>query len=79
MLALLPSHMLLAGLAQASQIIINSSPPTGNVEYSLPSKRTFLLNVPESYKHGEPHPVVFSFHGGKFPTSELVNKFTDMV
>ncbi len=64
MIALIPLLLLVAGIAQGSQIAFTSKPPTGNVEYILPTERTFLLNVPEAYKHGEPHPVVFSFHGG---------------
>jgi poly(3-hydroxybutyrate) depolymerase len=42
-----------------------SSPPTGHVERVFPDERTFLLNVPEAYEHGVPHPLVLSFHGGE--------------
>ncbi|OWZ60978.1 hypothetical protein AYX15_06793 [Cryptococcus neoformans] len=41
-----------------------NKPLTGNVVYELlETERTFLLNVPENYVHGEAHPLVFSFHG----------------
>jgi poly(3-hydroxybutyrate) depolymerase len=56
--------LLIAGLARASQVTLSSKPPTGNVPHSLPTERTFLLNVPAAYTHGEPHPLVLSFHGG---------------
>lgn len=43
-----------------------NKPLTGNIVYELlETERTFLLNVPENYVHGEAHPLVFSFHGGK--------------
>ncbi|PVH72476.1 carbohydrate esterase family 1 protein [Cadophora sp. DSE1049] len=68
----------IAGLSLASQVILSSSnPATGNIAYRLPTERTFLLNVPNSYKHGESHPVVFSFHGaGGF--SEKQQRITEL-
>lgn len=59
----------IAGLSLASQDILSIIPATGNIAYQLPTERTFLLNVPDSYIHGEPHPVVFSFHGGNLNCS----------
>ena len=63
--------LLLAGLAQASQVVLSEQPQVGNVAYTLPTERTFLLNVPATYSHGEPYPLVMSFHGG----NALVIKF----
>ncbi|KAK8866192.1 hypothetical protein IAR55_001343 [Kwoniella newhampshirensis] len=64
---MLAKSLLLAAstlVAAASQQLVLSSPPTGNRAYALEwSERTFLLNVPAAYVHGEPHPLVFSFHG----------------
>lgn len=64
--------LLAADLGRVSQVpIVNqdaslsTEPATGNIPYILPTERTFLLNVPESYKHEEPHPLVLSFHGGE--------------
>lgn len=64
--------LLVAGLCRASQVPIadhdvslSTVPAKGNIPYILPTERTFLLNVPEAYKHGEPHPLVLSFHGGE--------------
>lgn len=52
-----------------TQIVLSDAsaeqPQTGNVAYTLPTERTFLLNVPAAYKHDEPHPLVLSFHGGQ--------------
>ncbi|RDW73140.1 putative poly(3-hydroxybutyrate) depolymerase protein [Coleophoma cylindrospora] len=68
--------LLVAGLAHASQIIL-SPPIKGNIAYTLPTERTFLLNVPEAYTHGEPHPLVLSFHGaGGF--SEKQQRITEL-
>lgn len=64
--------LLAASLGRAWQIPIvghdaslDSKPATGNIPYKLPTERTFLLNVPDAYAHGEPHPLVLSFHGGE--------------
>lgn len=56
--------LLIAGLARPSQVPLSSKPNTGNIPHSLPTERTFLLNVPVAYTHGELHPLVLSFHGG---------------
>ena len=64
MIALVHSALLFAGLVQESQVILSSKPTTGNVAYTLPTERTFLLNVPAAYDHEELHPLVLSFHGG---------------
>lgn len=62
--------LLTASLSKASRVLTGggggggAEPPTGNIAYTLPTERTFLLNVPETYKHGEEHPLVLSFHGG---------------
>lgn len=61
----LPAISLIAGVAQAAQVVLTGKPTIGNIAYSLPTDRTFLLNVPAGYIHGEPHPLVLSFHGGK--------------
>lgn len=45
---------------------VDSKPQLGNVTIPLENGRTFLLNVPEAYEHGQSHPLVLSFHGGKF-------------
>lgn len=37
----------------------------GNSEIVLQTGRTCLLNVPDTYKHGQLHPLVLSFHGGE--------------
>ncbi|KAK1765151.1 putative poly depolymerase protein [Phialemonium atrogriseum] len=60
---LVPMSLLVAGLAEASQFVLSYEPKTGNVAYTLPTQRTFLLNVPETYAHGEDYPLVLSFHG----------------
>ncbi|ODN81114.1 hypothetical protein L202_03208 [Cryptococcus amylolentus CBS 6039] len=54
-------------------------PPTGSFNITLPSEREFLLNVPAGYKHGEKHPLVFSFHGanGNKVTQELITGLSD--
>lgn len=52
--------------SQEAQVLLSSQLPTGNIAYTLPTNRTFLLNVPAGYVHGEPHPLVLSFHGGRF-------------
>jgi poly(3-hydroxybutyrate) depolymerase len=65
MFVLIKFFLVLAGLVQASQLILSSQPRTGNVAYTLPTERTFLLNIPEDYVHGEPYPLVLSFHGGE--------------
>lgn len=59
--------LLLSASTQASQVVLSaeSKSQTGNVAYTLPTERTFLLNVPEAYRHGDPHPLVLSFHGGE--------------
>lgn len=69
---MLPTLLFALGVqsALASQVVLsgfgpNISPPAkGNVKYTLPTERTFLLNVPDSYNHEESHPLVLSFHGG---------------
>lgn len=74
----LVSTLLAASFRKASQVVLNlnnhleglTAPKTGNIPYTLPTERTFLLNVPETYKHEEAHPLVLSFHGGK---SILIN------
>lgn len=57
-----------ASFTGATQIVLSDAsaegPQTGNVAYTLPTERTFLLNVPAAYQHEEPHPLVLSFHGG---------------
>jgi len=53
-----------SGLVQASQVVLSQGPPKGNVAYTLPTERTFLLNVPATYSHGTPYRLVLSFHGG---------------
>lgn len=66
--ALLASQI---GGTRATQVVLSDAsaeqPQTGNVAYTLPTERTFLLNVPAAYKHEEPHPLVLSFHGGQSP------------
>lgn len=67
--AVFVTALLTASLSKASQVLTGgggggAEPPTGNIAYTLPTERTFLLNVPEAYKHGEEHPLVLSFHGG---------------
>jgi polyhydroxybutyrate depolymerase len=58
-----------APLALASQVVLSGlrplRPPTGNIPYTLPTERTFLLNVPPTYDDAEKYPLVLSFHGGK--------------
>lgn len=44
---------------------LSTTPQTGNIKYTLPTERTFLLNVPEAYEHEEAYPLVLSFHGGE--------------
>ncbi|CAK7222194.1 hypothetical protein SCUCBS95973_004758 [Sporothrix curviconia] len=74
---ILPAISLVVGLAQAAQIVLSGKPATGNVAYSLPTNRTFLLNVPAGYVHGERHPLVLSFHGaGGF--SEKQQRVTEL-
>ncbi|KAL3426108.1 hypothetical protein PVAG01_02899 [Phlyctema vagabunda] len=69
-------YLLLAASTQASQVIL-SAPATGNVAYTLPSERTFLLNVPAAYVHEKAHPLVLSFHGaGGF--SEKQQRITEL-
>lgn len=62
-----------ASFTRASQVVLSDasaeSPETGNVAYTLPTERTFLLNVPAAYEHEEPHPLVLSFHGGQLKTA----------
>lgn len=78
------STLLTAGFRKASQVVLDNSqagqaehlntavaPPTGNIPYTLPTERTFLLNVPEAYEHGEKHPLVLSFHGGEYSNMSL--------
>lgn len=65
MFALTRAVLLVASLVDASQVVLSSNPKTGNVKYVLPTERTFLLNVPTSYKHGDALPLVLSFHGGR--------------
>ncbi|KAK6193831.1 hypothetical protein LQW54_012051 [Pestalotiopsis sp. IQ-011] len=68
--------------ALASQVVLSgphssSSPVRGNVKYTLPTERTFLLNVPDTYEHEESHPLVLSFHGaGGF--SEKQQRITEL-
>lgn len=65
--ALLASQI---SVTRATQVVLGDAseqPQTGNVAYTLPTERTFLLNVPAAYKHDEPHPLVLSFHGGQSP------------
>ena len=50
-----------------------SHPPTGHHEKVFPDQRTFLLNVPEKYEHGVPHPLVLSFHGGELRVADHLN------
>ena len=59
-----------SSLVTASQLVLAKQPAVGNVAYTLPTARTFLLNVPAAYSHGMPHPLVLSFHGGN---SRLAN------
>lgn len=69
--------LLLAAVTKASQVIISAQPATGNVEYTLPTERTFLLNVPETYDHEDSYPLVLSFHGaGGF--SEKQQRVTEL-
>lgn len=60
--------LLFASLALASflpsQKVLSRNPQ--HVFRTLPSGRSFLLNVPQAYNHDVAHPVVFSFHGGKY-------------
>lgn len=61
-------HACLTGASQVvltDDDIVANGPRTGNIPYTLPTERTFLLNVPAAYRHGEPHPLVLSFHGGE--------------
>lgn len=62
---------LLSSLWTGSSILVGPSPPTGHVDRQLPTERTFLLNVPTTYTHGTPHPLILSFHGGKWPGSRI--------
>lgn len=75
---MLINHLLLvAAVTQATQVTLSSAPATGNVEYILPTERTFLLNVPETYNHEEDYPLVLSFHGaGGF--SEKQQRVTEL-
>lgn len=66
------STLLATSLDKASQLVLGTqgldaatAPATGNIAYTLPTERTFLLNVPEDYQHGQQHPLVLSFHGGE--------------
>lgn len=78
MVALVQAILLVAQLAQASQIVLSSQPKTGNIKYMLPTERTFLLNVPEAYS-GEPLPLVLSFHGahGNSLRQQMVTELSD--
>ncbi|KAH8893470.1 alpha/beta-hydrolase, partial [Thozetella sp. PMI_491] len=71
--------LLFAGLAPAYQKILASAPTTGNIAYTLPTERTFLLNVPEVYDHDEPHPLVLSFHGagGNSKKQQRITELSD--
>lgn len=69
-----PSQLVLNSLIQDAESKLGLSsvptkvekPLTGNIVYELlETERKFLLNVPDNYLHGETHPLVFSFHGGK--------------
>lgn len=78
----LVSRLLTASFNKASQVVLGNhygplagegqvtavggGPATGNIAYTLPTERTFLLNVPEAYQHREQHPLVLSFHGGEY-------------
>lgn len=62
------------GESSQNSLVAGNVPPlavpvTGNIHYTLPTERTFLLNVPEAYTYDEPLPLVLSFHGGKSPIS----------
>jgi poly(3-hydroxybutyrate) depolymerase len=65
MFVLISLFLAIVGLVKASQLVLSSQPLTGNVAYTLLTERTFLLNIPEDYVHGEPYPLVLSFHGGE--------------
>jgi poly(3-hydroxybutyrate) depolymerase len=65
MFVLINFFLVVASLVQASQLVLSSQTRTGNVAYTIPTERTFLLNIPEDYVHGEPYPLVLSFHGGE--------------
>lgn len=69
-----PSQLVLNSLVRDAEIKFGLSseptkvakPLTGNIVYELlETERKFLLNVLDNYVHGETHPLVFSFHGGK--------------
>jgi polyhydroxybutyrate depolymerase len=71
------SLLFIAGVTEASQVIFSPRPVTGNVAYTLPTERTFLLNIPTAYNHEESHPLVLSFHGaGGF--SEKQQRITEL-
>ncbi|KAL1864919.1 hypothetical protein VTK73DRAFT_5605 [Phialemonium thermophilum] len=77
MASLLRVAAFIGSLARASQVVLSEGPPVGNVAYTLPTERTFLLNVPTTYAHGEPYPLVLSFHGaGGF--SEKQQRVTEL-
>lgn len=69
------STLLTASFRKASQVVLGNGQAegltaavalsTGNIAYTLPTERTFLLNVPETYQHEEKYPLVLSFHGGE--------------
>ena len=64
MVSFIQIAVFVAGFAQATQVVLVDEPQVGNVAYTLPTDRTFLLNVPATYSHGELYPLVLSFHGG---------------
>lgn len=72
--ALLASHV---NGARATQVVLSDAtaeqPQTGNVAYTLPTERTFLLNVPAAYTHEKSHPLVLSFHGGQSSLAMIPN------
>lgn len=80
------SALLAANAVHASlppQLALNptttTAPATGNIPYTLPSERVFLLNVPPSYTHGEPAPLVLSFHGasGFSARQQIITELSD--
>ncbi|KAF3764326.1 alpha/beta-hydrolase [Cryphonectria parasitica EP155] len=56
---------------------VDKEPRKGNIPFILDSGRTFLLNVPDAYDPGQPHPLVLSFHGGD-GTSERQQRITQL-
>lgn len=52
-------------LAAISDQNARSKSQLGNVTITLKTGRTFLLNVPDIYEHGQSYPLVLAFHGGE--------------